>query len=197
MPHWLVRPHGAVVEPRGRQRVKVPKRCAEMCTHVPSHHLWCLYLYKVECKLYRFNFRMYVFFVTCWLKRNYAIGPSKDNANNSKIVAVTKLDIQWQGGAQAMVMMVLFCTFNFRNGLYIYIYTPIHLRTPQRHLCSKLVQKKGVVFDGHTVEETTKTEHLFGSTKTGVGICDSRLYFGSGVPWVSSIALPVVQARRV
>eukprot|EP00434_Breviolum_minutum_P028135 symbB.v1.2.024890.t1/scaffold2388.1/size114014/7 len=26
MPHWLVRPHGAVVEPRGRQRVKVPKR---------------------------------------------------------------------------------------------------------------------------------------------------------------------------
>ena len=23
---WLVRPHGAVVEPRGRQRVKVPKR---------------------------------------------------------------------------------------------------------------------------------------------------------------------------
>lgn len=122
MPHWLVRPHGAVVEPRGRQRVKVPKRCAEMCTHVPSHHLWCLYLYKVECKLYRFNFRMYVFFVTCWLKRNYAIRPSKDNANNSKIVAITKLDIQWQGGAQAMVMMVLFCTFNFRNGLYIYIY---------------------------------------------------------------------------
>lgn len=131
MPHWLVRPHGAVVEPRGRQRVKVPKRCAEMC-HVPISFVAFIFI-ESGMQIYRFHFRMYVFFVTCWLKRNYAIRPLKDNANNSKIVAVTKCGYSVAEG----------CTSNGDDGLvlyicemayiyiYIYIYWLIYTHTHQ------------------------------------------------------------------
>lgn len=102
------------------------------------------------------------------MKGNYAIRPLKDNANNSKIVAVTKCGYSVAEG----------CTSNGDDGLvlyicemayiYMYIYTNPSSDAAETPLAQSWLQKKGVVFDGHAVGETNKQRSTFlGSTKNG------------------------------
>ena len=81
MPHWLVRPHGAVVEPRGRQRVKVPKRCGqgdsswksafkmctELCTHVPISSVVFSFLIYIGIGMQIYKFLIFECVFSLWL----------------------------------------------------------------------------------------------------------------------------------